>query len=39
MHTQKLEAKDVLLNIDRTQAAESAEKCRIISRVTLAFDL
>jgi len=39
MHTQKLEAKAVSLNIDRTKAAESAEKCRILSRVTLAFDL
>jgi len=35
----KLEAKDVLPNIDRTLAAESAEKCRFLSLVTLSFDL
>jgi len=35
----KLEAKDVLPNINRTQAAERAEKCRFMSLVTLTFDL
>jgi len=35
---QKLEPKDVLLNINRTQAAERA-KCRFLSLVTLSFDL
>jgi len=35
----RLEAKDVLPNINRTQAAERAEKCRFLSLVTLTFDL
>jgi len=32
--TNKLEAKDVLPNINRTQGAERAEKCRFVSLVT-----
>jgi len=36
---EKLEAKDVLPNMNRTQAAERAEKCRFLSLVTLTFDL
>ena len=35
----KLEAKDVLPNVNRTQAAERAKKCRFLSLVTLTFDL
>ena len=35
----KLEAKDVLRNIYRAQAAEGAEKCRLLSLVTLTLDL
>jgi len=36
---QKLEAKDVLPNINRTQAAERGKKCRFLSLVNLTFDL
>jgi len=40
MHArQKLEAKDVLPNTNRTQAAERAEECRFLSLVILTFDL
>jgi len=35
----KLEAKDVLLNTNRMQAAGRAEKCPFLSLVTLTFDL
>ena len=35
---QKLEAKDVLPNINHTQAAERAKKCRFLSLVILTFD-
>jgi len=35
----KLEVKDVLPNINCTQAAERAEKCRFLSLVTLTFKL
>ena len=35
----KLEAKDVLPHINRTRAVEMAEKYRLLSLVTLAFDL
>ena len=35
----QLEAKDVLPNINPTQAAERPEKCRFLSLVTLTFDL
>jgi len=33
----KLEAKDVLPNINRTQIAKGAEQCRFLSLVTLTF--
>jgi len=36
---QKLWAKDVLQNTNRTQAAEMAERCRFLSLVTLTLDL
>jgi len=36
---QCVEAKDVLPNINLTQATERAVKCRFLSLVTLAFDL
>jgi len=35
----KLEPKDILPNINRTQATERAKKCRLLSLVTLTFDL
>ena len=35
----KLAAKDVLPNINRTQAADRAEKCHLLSLMTLTFDL
>jgi len=35
----KLEAKDVLPNINCTQATERAEKCRFLVPVSLTFDL
>jgi len=37
--THGVQAKDVLRNINRTQTAERAEKCRFMSLVTFTFDL
>jgi len=34
----KLDAKDVLPHINRTQATDRAEKCRFLSLVALSFD-